>query len=308
VHANHRRAPAAQNPRHRATGTVQTRNPGGRFDYTTVGHVTVDVMADGSRRPGGTAFYSALQASRLGMRTLIVTRGAPQEIEQLLDPYRDELELEIQAAEHTTTLLTSGAGAARSQRVLAWAGPIEGELAIETSILHLAPVARETPRRWTGKAGFVGLTPQGLALRWAAADGEMSLADVEPGSLPEPCDAIVISEVERGASAELLSQARDAGAIVAVTAGHLPTTILMPGGETLLAPTPAAELDGEDIGAGDVFAAALFIALHEGREPSDAAAFAGAAAALRIGAPATTGIAGRAAIESRLRAHPELPR
>jgi sugar/nucleoside kinase (ribokinase family) len=269
--------------------------------------VTVDVMADGSRRPGGTAFYSALQASRLGMRTLILTRGSPPEIERLLEPHRDELEVEIQAAEHTTTLLTSGAGAARSQRVLAWAGPIEGELAIETSILHMAPVAHETPRLWSGTAGFVGLTPQGLARRWGA-DGEMSLATVQAGALPEPCDAIVISEVERAAGAELITRARAAGAIVAVTAGHRPTTIMMPDGETLLAPAPAAELDGEDIGAGDVFAAALFIALHEGREPSDAAAFAGAAASLRIGAPATTGIAGRAAIESLARAHPESPR
>jgi hypothetical protein len=287
---------------------VQRRNPGGRFDYTTVGHVTVDVMADGSRRPGGTAFYSALQASRLGMRTLILTRGEPGEIEQLLDPFRSELELEIQPAEHTTTLLTSGSGAARSQRLLAWAGPIEGEPELDSSILHLAPVARETPRRWTGRAGFVGLTPQGLARRWPGAGGRMSLAPIEAGALPERCDAIVISEVERAAGAELLECAHAAGALVAVTAGHRPTTILMPGGETLLAPTPAREMGGEDIGAGDVFAAALFIALHEGRRPSDAAAFAAAAAALRIGAAATSGIAGRGEIEARARAHMrELP-
>ena len=46
-----------------------------QFDYTTVGHVTIDVLDDGSRRAGGTAFYSALQAARLGRRALIVTRG-----------------------------------------------------------------------------------------------------------------------------------------------------------------------------------------------------------------------------------------
>jgi sugar/nucleoside kinase (ribokinase family) len=286
---------------------VQRTSPSGRFDYTTIGHVTVDVMADGTRRAGGTAFYSALQASRLGMRTLIVTRGVPEEIERLLEPYRAELALEIQAAEHTTTLLTSGAGATRSQRLLAWAGPIEGEPAVEGSILHLAPVARETPRHWSGGAGFLGLTPQGLARRWAG-DGQMSLAAVEPDLLPEPCGAVVVSEVEQTACAALLSRAHTAGAVVAVTAGHRPTTILLPGDETLHAPVPATELDGEDIGAGDVFAAALFIALHEGQHPSDAAAFAGAAAALRIGAPATSGIADRAAIESRVRAHSGLAR
>jgi sugar/nucleoside kinase (ribokinase family) len=191
--------------------------------------------------------------------------------------------------------------------VLAWAGPIEGEPELDSSILHLAPVAREMPQRWTGRAGFVGLTPQGLARRWPGAGGEMSPAAIERDALPERCDAIVISEVERDASAELLDEAQTAGTLVAVTAGHRPTTILMPRGETLSAPTPAAEVDCEDIGAGDVFAAALFIALHEGREPSDAAAFAGAAAALRIAAAATSGIAGRAAIEARSRARPELP-
>ncbi|HEY2397465.1 MAG TPA: PfkB family carbohydrate kinase [Solirubrobacteraceae bacterium] len=279
---------------------MQRTNPDGRFDYATIGHVTVDVMFDGTRRAGGSAFYSALQASRLGMRTLIVTRGVPEEIERLLEPYRAELALEIQAAEHTTTLLTSGAGDARTQRVLAWAGPIEAPPPVESSILHLAPVARETPRIRSDGAAFLGLTPQGLARRWAA-DGEMSLAAVDPDQLPEPCEAIVLSEVEQTACAALLARARAAGAIVAVTAGHRPTTILLPGGETLHAPAPATELDGEDIGAGDVFAAALFIALHEGQHPSDAAAFASAAAALRVGAPATTGIAGRAAIESRVR-------
>jgi sugar/nucleoside kinase (ribokinase family) len=258
-------------------------------------------MADGTRRPGGSAFYSALQASRLGMRTLILTRGLPEEIERLLDPFRAELDLEIQAAEHTTTLQTAGAGAARSQRVLSWAGPIEGEPSLDTAILHLAPVARETPRRWAGEAGFVGLTPQGLARQWTVEGGEMSLAAADPDALPERCDAVVISEVEQVACAELVTRARAAGAVIAVTAGHRPTTILVPGGETLHAAAQARKLAGEDLGAGDVFAAAFFIALREGQEPDQAAAFAGAAAALRLAAPATSGIAGRGAIESLVR-------
>jgi hypothetical protein len=84
VHAIQRRATAGPKPRHRATGLERGAQPRGRFDYTTVGQVTVDVMPDGSRQPGGTAFYSALQASRLGLRTLILTRGVTSEIEQLL--------------------------------------------------------------------------------------------------------------------------------------------------------------------------------------------------------------------------------
>jgi 1D-myo-inositol 3-kinase len=294
-----------------------------QFDYTTVGHVTVDVLADGSRRPGGTAFYSALQASRLGLRTLIHTRGAPAEIERLLAPYRAEVELAIEPAAQTTTLHTTGSGLGRRQRVLAWAGPIEDRLALDTAILHLAPVARETADRGRSSARFVGLTPQGLAREWSGPEGEVSLSAPDRLELPEGCDAIVLSEVERVSCAELISRAREAGALVAVTAGHRPTTVLLPGGEVLEVPAPERELPakppgtgrepsagedlgadedvgaGEDLGAGDVFAAAFFIALSEGRSPHAAAAFASTAAALRIARPGTEGIAGREAIESR---------
>ena len=90
------------------------------YGYTTVGHVTIDVMEDGTRRPGGTAFYSALQAARLGRRTLVVTQGVPGEIEGLLEPFRSEFDLRVIPAAETTTLATRGEGPQRSQRLLAW--------------------------------------------------------------------------------------------------------------------------------------------------------------------------------------------
>jgi hypothetical protein len=263
-------------------------------------------MADGSSRPGGTAFYGALQASRLGLRSLILTRGVASEIEQLLNPYRTELELEVQPAAQTTTLQTSGSGATRSQRVLAWAGPI-GEATLDTAILHLAPVARESPSRWSGAADFVGLTPQGLVRRWSGEAGEMSPALAGPEAFPMRCDAMVLSEVERDSSAELISQARREGAVVAITAGHRPTTVIGAGGEALSVQVPSAQASGEDLGAGDVFAAAFFVALHEGRPAQRAAAFAAAAAALRVGAAGTSGIAGREAIEARVSAAAQSP-
>ena len=298
MHAIERRAAAGPEPRHRATG-LERSAPRRRFDYTTVGHVTVDVMPDGSRRPGGTAFYSALQASRLGLRTLVLTRGVASQIEELLEPYRRELQLDIQPAPDTTTLRTSGSGTARRQRLLAWAGPIEGEPELDTAILHLAPVARESPARWRGEADFVGLTPQGLVREWPAQGGEISLAPGGAARLAQRCDAIVISEVERASCEQLISQALGGGAVVAVTAGHRPTTILTAGERMLQAQAHSSEQPGEDLGAGDVFAAAFFTALREGMPAQDAAAFAGAAAALRLGGPGTDGIAPRNTIEAR---------
>jgi len=275
------------------------------FDYTAVGHVTVDVLPDGSRRAGGTAFYGALQAARMGRRARILTQGVAGEIEELLAPFAGELELEIRPASHTTTLLTAGTGLARRQRVLAWAGPIEEPVHIDSAVLHLAPIARETPGRFDGHAGFVGLTPQGLVREWTADDGEIALMGISAEALagvPERCEAIVLSDRELPTCAGLLATAVEDGAIVAVTAEAAPTRILLPDDRGLLIEVPAIEDPVDDLGAGDVFAAAFFLTLAEGRAPSEAAAFATAAAAVRISGSGAGAIGTLAAIEERLRA------
>jgi 1D-myo-inositol 3-kinase len=273
-----------------------------QFDYTTVGHVTVDVLEDGSRRVGGTAFYSALQAARLGRRTLILTRGCAPEIERLIAPYRDELELRVLPATHTTTLLTRGSGSQRSQSMLAWAGPIDAQLTLDTAILHLAPVARESPRDWRGTVGFVGLTPQGLAREWAGPGERIEPARPTPAAaaVANRCHAVVVNEQERAGCAQLIATATAAGAVVAVTAGARPNTILVPGAHALELDVPALEHPIDDLGAGDVFAAAFFIALSDRRSALDAASFANAAAAVRVSGSGADAIGGLAAIQARL--------
>jgi sugar/nucleoside kinase (ribokinase family) len=292
------------------------------YDYVTVGHVTVDVIADdGSRRPGGGAFYSALQAARLGQRTLIVTRGAPAELDELLEPYREELEIRVEPAERTTTLVTRGAGARRSQCVLAWAGPIADvpaldtatldsstqtnaeAPALDTAILHLAPVARETPTRWRGRADFVGVTPQGLVRRWERSSGEIVVVPLDLGLLPERYDAVVFGASERASCAQLIARIPDSGATIAVTGGAEPVTVHWPGNRaSLKALSVAPPVD--DLGAGDVFAAAFFIALRDGCSPAQAAQFGNAAAAVRIAGAGPDAVGTRAAIEVLI---PSLP-
>ena len=263
--------------------------------------MTVDVFADGSRRPGGTAFYSALQAARLGQRALIVTRGVERELRQLLEPYAAELEIEVHPAESTTTLRTSGEGAAREQRMLSWAGPMGTELVLDTDILHLAPVARETSARWGGRAEFVGLTPQGLVRTWKGEGGRITSAPLATSLLPRRCQAIVFSQSERESCAELIDRAQS---LVAVTAAGGPTEIHLPGGEVIEVPVVAIEEVHDDLGAGDVFAAAFFIALAEQRLPQEAASFANAAAAVRIAGVGASAIGDRNAIRARARQAP----
>jgi pfkB family carbohydrate kinase len=274
-------------------------------DYTTVGHVTVDVMADGSRRPGGGAFYSALQAARLGWRARIVTRGVRAEIEQLLAPYSGELEVHVTPAAHTTTLQTSIAGGVRSQRMLAWAGEMGVGAPLDTTILHIAPVARETGPSWSGRAGFVGLTAQGLVRTWSKLGAPVRACALQRAVLPSRCDAIVISAAERESCAALLQGREQASAapsgrpVLAVTDGAWPTELFLADGGRARVAVARVAAARDDMGAGDVFAAAFFIALAEGKSAEPAAALANAAAAVRIAGVGAAAIGDRAAIAAR---------
>jgi sugar/nucleoside kinase (ribokinase family) len=269
------------------------------YDYTTVGHVTVDVMPDGSRQPGGTAFYSALQAARLGLRARIVTQGDAREIETLLSPYRDALHLNVLPAAHTTTLRTDDHGSERRQRVLTWAGEIALP-EVDTAILHFAPVAHETPRSWSGHADFVGLTPQGLVREWGAS-GEIMLMPLHSELLPERSDAWVLNEREHEPCAAHLARALATGIVAAITDGPRPVALHLPGvARPQRIPVPSIAAPAEDLGAGDVFAAAFFIALFEHQPPARAAAFAAAAAAVRVEGVGPGAVADRSAIGTRL--------
>jgi sugar/nucleoside kinase (ribokinase family) len=274
-----------------------------QFDYICIGHVSVDLLEDGQRRPGGTALYAGLQAARLGLRTLILTRGVPAEVEAMLAPWAAELELRVQPSAETTTLATAGRGAERSQRLLAWAGPIETEERLECAILHLAPVARELPERWPAGGTLRGLTPQGLARSLPAAGGPIRCSPPTAGAVSQAgtIDALVISEQERASCAPLLERALAGGALLAVTAGEQPTSILRPGAaEALELPVSEVAEPVDDIGAGDVFAAALFVGLAEGRSATQAAALGGAAAAIRLRAEGPQAIGHRARVEAAL--------
>lgn len=277
--------------------------PGAKVDYLAVGHVTRDVIENGSPRsysqPGGGAFYSALQASRLGLRAAILTKGVPEEIEVLLGPYLEELDLHVIPAAHTTTLSTHGQGASRRQRVLAWAGPISEQVELEASIVHFAPVASEGMSASVTNAPFVGITPQGHLRRWGDG-GEIELAPLELAQLPPRLHAAVISECEQSFCEPLLAAAREPGGpVIAVTAGPEPARLHLPGGSVTPTAAPTVERVIDDLGAGDVFAAAFFVELAAGATALDASSFASAAAAVRIEGAGPAAIGTRDQIAAR---------
>jgi sugar/nucleoside kinase (ribokinase family) len=156
--------------------------------------------------------------------------------------------------------------------------------------------------RWLGEARLTGITPQGLARRWPAAGGPIGLCrpDGDAELLAGACDALVLSEHERDSCDEMIALARARGAIVSVTDGPRANRVWSSRGAEirLEVPTVAEALD--DLGAGDVYAAAFFIALDDGMAAGDAARFAMAAAAVRMRAQGAQAIGGREAIETRL--------
>ncbi len=270
------------------------------YDYVAIGHVARDELPDGTARAGGSALYSALQAARLGLRALIVTQGRVAEIEALVEPWRNELAVRVAPAEQTTTLLTRGAGVGRRQRLLAWAGEMVDPQIPNAAILHLAPIARELSAgaKTFGKSDDCVITPQGLLRHWPPRSGEIRLAAPEPALMPARFTAAVISEHELAFCAPLLATARECAACVAITAGERAATLQLGDGRTLAGPIPPTVRVLDDLGAGDVFAAAFFVALNEGRDPVAAAAFAHAAAAIRVGGDGPDAIGRRDRIEA----------
>jgi sugar/nucleoside kinase (ribokinase family) len=88
--------------------------------------------------------------------------------------------------------------------------------------------------------------------------------------------------------------------VVAVTAGSAGGELLLPDGQELAIGGPRVSDPADDLGAGDVFAAAMFAELHGGVPAARAAAFAAAAAAVRLDGKGPGAIGDRAAIEQRL--------
>jgi 1D-myo-inositol 3-kinase len=269
--------------------------PGADHDYVVVGHVVVDVEeATGARSPGGTALYSGLQAARLGCRTLVITAGDPEELHHLLEPYIGEFDLIVQPRESTTTFLTSGLGLERTQRRSGWAGEIEDPGPIAAPIVHIAPVAHETRTIRAASGSFVGVTPQGLIRRWDG-EGAPSYIELDPALMPSRFDALVLDVVERTYCSAVVDAAADAGVTVAVTAGDDGVELVNDGVRL-----PAIETDSvvEDLGAGDVFSAVFFVALHEGRDSLAAARLGQQAAATRLAGRGPGAVARREQIYS----------
>jgi sugar/nucleoside kinase (ribokinase family) len=259
-------------------------------EFLAIGHVTVDLLTDGTPTLGGTALYAALAAARFGMRAAILTRGNfsrhGEDIQTRLGSFASEFEIIVQSASEPTIMTNLTVAGRRQQTIQSWAGEIDlnglPPAWRSTPIIHLAPVAQEIDSRQVGRLspGYLGATPQGWMRNWSSGNRSVRLGPLRlPSDALGRIDAMVLSSVEQSLAREAI-EAVAARGIVAITRGPAGSQIIDRGRAIDVPAFPVRVAD--DTGAGDVFAAVLFV-LRAHHEPTTTAArLAAAAAALRI--------------------------
>jgi sugar/nucleoside kinase (ribokinase family) len=262
----------------------------GAPDYVVIGHFTVDNLPWG-KALGGTAIYAALTAARAGLRAGVLSRGnlagLPKAVREQLELVSRELELVIQASSATTTFTNEEVVDRRRQTLHAWGGEIDlSGLPPDwrsAAVIHLAPVARELDPRALPRIApdYLGVTPQGWLRAWSArlpAPVRLSPYKFSNETLAR-FDAMV-------ASSEELAALRDA--FDAVGRQHLAVVTRGRRGATAIDRGHVIEVPGfpgklvDATGAGDVFAATLFLMRARGEPVIRSLKHASAAAALSI--------------------------
>lgn len=257
-----------------------------------MGHLSEDLTPDGPRL-GGAAAFGGLLGRRFGQRVTVLTATDPS------FPYLDAL-AEIQlcrvpSPERTRFENRYLADGSREQTILSRAAVIPEadirrairELPPGSAVLY-CPVADELggagplPRP-RGRGALAGAAPQGLIRRWNAAGQVSTQWSARAFERLAGLDFLSLSE------AEFPEGMRLSVPLVAVTRGRHGAVLHRSGcPATGIPATPGAEVD--PTGAGDVFAAALFVGLWSGAAAESAARLAAAAAAISIESPGTEGI------------------
>jgi sugar/nucleoside kinase (ribokinase family) len=269
-------------------------------DYLLLGHFTRDVLPDGSTTPGGTAMYAALTAHRLGRRVGVVSAPAP-----LPAGWPEAITVASLDHLHAPTFENRYTPHGREQILHAAGGPIT--LADvpppwrAAPVIHLGPVAAETPAQlaFDFPGALIGMTPQGLMREWhEPLPGPVLYRPWRPApELLRQIDALVLSiEDVRGDEELALSYARHCP-LVALTRSAAGATLFIRSQPHPIAAYPADERD--PTGAGDVFASALLVRLHETGDPIEAAHFAALVAARSVEGPGASAIPTRAELDQQ---------
>jgi sugar/nucleoside kinase (ribokinase family) len=274
--------------------------------YLVIGHVSKDTLPEGNA-PGGSVLYASITAQRLGLQAAIVTACALED-DALLDAARGVgvWVHRVDSPASTTFSNIYNENGDRTQVISAHAATLSyDDIPIAWSdapIVHLAPVARELPVLDTGMFSrcLLGVTPQGWMRSWDAQGNVLRSAWPVPPALANlPLNAfLVLSLEDLGSNKELLPAYAELASLVAVTQGADEAWLYDRDSSIAV---PSCHADPVDpTGAGDVFAAALFVRYNETGDLLEAARFAHAAAACSIEGQGPSAIPERARVEQRM--------
>jgi sugar/nucleoside kinase (ribokinase family) len=289
---------------------MSVRGSAGTPDFVAIGHFTVDRMPWGYAL-GGSVIYAALTVARAGFRAGVLTSGnideLPRSVRLELESASKEIEFIMQASRATTTFTNSDVVDRRVQTLHAQASEIDLSglppdwRAVQT--MHIAPVAQELDPRGLARLspGFLGVTPQGWLRRWSStlpAQVHHEALHMNP-EIASRFDSMVVSAEELVDLREPYDVVSRRGLAV-VTRGRRGATAIDRGRVTEVPGYPGERVD--TTGAGDVFAAMLFL-MRGQREPLVRSLnLASAAASLSVAGRGTSTIPTLEQVERRVEA------
>ena len=285
--------------------------------FLVVGHTVQDILTPpGGReapawRLGGSASYAALLASRLGLRTAVLTAAAPDlPLEEALP--RTEI-VRVPSA-RSTQFHNVYTDRGRVQTIPQRASLIDpaslpaGWRGAE--IVLLGPVAGEVDDELAAcfPRAVIGVSAQGW-LREIDADGRVHPLPPErwqADTLLRPAHVLFVSDedIPSAGAKPVLEGWSGRVDTLAYTRGEGGADVYHGGARRHIDAFPAQVVDLT--GAGDVFATAFLIRYRETDDPWEASRFADCAASLIIEAQGLENTPDLAMIEARLSAHPEI--
>lgn len=275
-------------------------------DFVVVGHAVRDVVPGGWRL-GGTVTFAAVQAHRLGLGVGILTRTAGDVSTAERFPFAEVVDLRSPA---TTSFENVYAEGRRSQHIRALAGPIAHDDVPrewrDAAIVLLGPVFGELQPHFArafSLSSLCGVSAQGW-LRSADADGLVRHTPWAGEPFWTDCGVLFVSDEDLADGAAQLARWAADVPIVAMTESWRGARVYSGGSWRRIDAFPEKEVD--PTGAGDTFATAFLIRLHETGDVDEAARFGAAAASLSVGGVGAAAIPTRAEIEQRLRDYPEV--
>lgn len=288
-------------------------------DLLVIGHAAQDVDPDGSWQLGGPVSYATALSRNFGLRTAALTSAAPDvDFAQLLPG----IYCRVVPSATSTRFHNTYEDGRRRQRVSARAAPLTlDDLPDEwgaAPVVLFGPLVGEIDERLATAfpEAVTGIGAQGWLREIGPDEVVRPLApdawDAAP--LLERATALFVSDEDIPADGADAAIARWLESVpnLAFTHGDRGADVYAHTGSDHPGPVERRRIDAfpanvvDLTGAGDIFAAAFLIRLHETDDPWEATRFAACAASFVVEGVALAGVPTREQIETRLREHPEI--